>query len=205
MIDSGIAEFIEDCLTAGFGPEVALAAILAITQSPNKSSNLQPSIFNQSLNLQSTNLQFREPPLWLSLTASVVRALPFGRYQLSNAIAKVASAGPFVARMPRDLGGARFICDLRDSIAREVCFTGRYEPQETQLAMRLLAQGMFVVDVGANWGYFSLACAHRVGASGRVLALEPHPGLSAMLAENVRVNGLAQVELLGIAAGKDRG
>ena len=33
-----------------------------------------------------------------------------------------------------DLGGSSFVCDLRDTISREVCFTGRYEPQETQLA-----------------------------------------------------------------------
>jgi len=143
-------------------------------------------------------------PLWVTLSASAIRSLPFGRYQLSNAIARLAT-GPFVARMPRDLGGARFICDLHDTIAREVCFTGRYEPQETQLARLLLGPGMSAVDVGANWGYFTLVCAHRVGASGRVLALEPHPRLSAMLEENVSTNQLSQVAVLRIAAGLDRG
>jgi FkbM family methyltransferase len=143
-------------------------------------------------------------PLWVSLSASAIRTLPFGRYHLSNAIAKLSS-GPFVARLPRELGGARFICDLQDSIAREVCFTGRYEPQETQLAARLLAPGMCAVDVGANWGYFSLVCAHLVGRAGRVVALEPHPRLAAMLGENVRANNLSQVDVRTVAAGADRG
>ena len=143
-------------------------------------------------------------PAWVSISASAIRALPFGRYQLSNAIAKFASH-PFVARMPRDLGGARFTCDLRDTIAREVCFTGRYEPQETQLAARLLQPGMFAVDVGANWGYFTLVCAHLVGPGGRVLALEPHPRLAAMLDANVSANNLPQVDVLKIAAGKTGG
>ncbi len=143
-------------------------------------------------------------PLWVSLSASAIRTLPFGRYQLANALAKLASR-PFLARLPHDLGGSTFICDLQDTISREVCFTGRYEPQETQLAMRLLGPGKIVVDVGANWGYFTLVCAHLVGPTGRVLALEPHPRLSAMLAENAASNALTHVEALKLAAGADAG
>jgi FkbM family methyltransferase len=143
-------------------------------------------------------------PWWVSLSSSAIRTLPFGRYHLANALARFANR-PFLARLPRELGGAAFICDLRDSIAREVCFTGRYEPQETQIAQRLLQRGMTVVDVGANWGYFTLACAHIVGPQGRVIALEPHPVLTATLAANVRANALAHVEPLAVAAGARTG
>lgn len=143
-------------------------------------------------------------PLWVSLSASAIRTLPFGRYHLANVLARFASR-PFLARLPEDLGGATFVCDLQDTISREVCFTGRYEPQETQLAMRLLRPGMTTVDVGANWGYFTLVCAHLVGAQGRVIALEPHPHLSSLLAENASTNGLSQVEVLRLAAGADSG
>jgi len=139
-------------------------------------------------------------PAWVSLSASAIRTLPFGRYQLANALAKF-SQRPFLARLPPDLGGASFVCDLQDTISREVCFTGRYEPQETQLALHLLKPGMVVVDVGANWGYFSLIAAHLVGTAGRVLALEPHPRLSTMLRQNVATNGLAQGHPLTVAAG----
>jgi FkbM family methyltransferase len=130
--------------------------------------------------------------------------MPFGRYQLANILARFAGR-PFLARMPQDLGGAAFICDLRDTISREVCFTGRYEPQETLLAMRLLRPGMVAVDIGANWGYFSLACAHLVGAGGRVIALEPHPRLHSMLSDNITENRLDQVEVLRLAAGAIEG
>lgn len=143
-------------------------------------------------------------PLWVSLSASAIRALPFGRYQAANALARFAGP-PFLARLPSDLGRSSFVCDLHDTIAREVCFTGRYEPQETQLALRLLGAGMTVVDAGANWGYFTLVCAHRVGSSGRVLALEPHPRLASMLGENVTVNRLSQVEVIRVAAGAGAG
>ncbi len=60
---------------------------------------------------------------------------------------------------------------------------------------------MVVVDVGANWGYFTLVCAHLVADRGRVIALEPHPRLAAMLADNVRENRLPQVAVHRVAAG----
>jgi FkbM family methyltransferase len=138
-------------------------------------------------------------PLWVTLSASALRALPFGRYRAASALARFAR-GPFLARLPADLGGASFACDLGDSIAREVCFTGRYEPQETQIARRLLGPSMRVVDVGANWGYFTLVAASLVGPGGRVLALEPHPRLHALLRENVLRNAIAQVTCLELAA-----
>jgi FkbM family methyltransferase len=102
--------------------------------------------------------------------------------------------------MPERLGGFSFICDLRDSLMREVCFTGTYEPQETLLAQRLLRTGMTVVDVGANWGYFTLLAAHLVGDRGRVLSLEPDPRMFRLLQQNVQSNGLRHVKALPVAA-----
>jgi FkbM family methyltransferase len=144
------------------------------------------------------------PPLWVSASASVIRRLPAGRYQLADALARFAGE-PFLAYLPADLGGWSFVCDLRDTISREACFTGRYEPQETQIAQRLLAPGMVVVDVGANWGYFTLVVAHLVGGSGAVIAIEPHPRLAAMLARNVGNNRLAHVEIVRAAAAAGTG
>lgn len=142
------------------------------------------------------------PPVWVTLSAATIRRLPFGRYHLANALVRFAGA-PFLAHLPADLGGYSFVCDLHDTISREVCFTGRYEPQETQLAMRLLGPGMVVADVGANWGYFTLVCASLVGENGRVIALEPHPRLASMLSENVADNfSVSQVvDVHRVAAG----
>ena len=92
-------------------------------------------------------------------------------------------------RLPDSLGGFTFICDVRDSLMREVCFTGMYEPQETLLAQQLLRRGMTVVDVGANWGYFTLLAAHLVGNRGRVLSLEPDPRMFRLLQQNVATTG----------------
>jgi len=143
-------------------------------------------------------------PAWITMSATAVRALPFGRYRAANLLSALAT-GPFVMRLPADVGGYRFVCDLRDSICREACFTGRYEPQETQIAAHIIQRGMTVVDVGANWGYFTLLAAHLAGPSGRILALEPHPALAAMLRENAELNRLGQIECHDVAAGRTQG
>jgi FkbM family methyltransferase len=59
---------------------------------------------------------------------------------------------------------------------------------------------MSFVDVGANWGYFTLLAASLVGPGGRVFSLEPDPRLFATLEENVKRSKLSQVTVLKIAA-----
>jgi FkbM family methyltransferase len=109
-------------------------------------------------------------------------------------------SGPFWAQTPSELGAQIFCCDLRDPLMREVCLTGRYEPQETQLLQQLLQPGMTFVDVGANWGYFTLLGAHLVGPNGRVLSVEADPAACRSLRANVAKNGLSHVAIVAAAA-----
>ncbi len=146
----------------------------------------------------------RHAPLWVDVAARVVRALPAGRYRAMNWVAR-RSSGPFVAHMPRELGGLQFLCDLGDPLMREVCLTGRYEPQETALLQRLLAQGMTTVDVGANWGYFTLVAAHLVGTRGRVISVEADPRAHHTLQWNISSNGLRSVRVVAAAAADEVG
>jgi FkbM family methyltransferase len=102
--------------------------------------------------------------------------------------------------MPADAGSLRFRCDLRDPLMREVCLTGRYEPQETLLLRHLLSPGMTFLDVGANWGYFTLLAAHLVGAAGRVIGIEADPRACSALRANLAVNGLEHARVVEVAA-----
>jgi len=138
------------------------------------------------------------------LAARVIRCLPLGRYRLIHWLA-CRPPPAFEMRLPERLGGASFRCNLRDAIAREVCFTGLYEPQETALVQAFLRPGMTFVDVGANWGYFTLLAAHLVGSSGRVVSLEPDPRLFASLTDNLTRNCLSQVTALPLAAADKSG
>ena len=145
------------------------------------------------------DVRFPAAPAWVGAAASLIRLLPRGRYRATNWVGSRRTA-PFWARLPDDLGALAFRCDLRDRIMREVCFTGRYEPQETALLQRILRPGMTFVDVGANWGYFTLAAAHGVGPGGRVISVEADPWACRALRANVARNRLDQVTVLEMAA-----
>lgn len=66
---------------------------------------------------------------------------------------------------------------------------------------RLVTPGATVVDVGANIGYNTLYAAQRVGAQGRVYALEPAQDNLAVLYANLFANHLTNVSVLPYAAG----
>ncbi len=125
--------------------------------------------------------------------------MPVGRYRAVKLVGRYAPP-PFLARLPGDLGGWRFICDLRDLLMGEAYLTGRYEPQETALVRRILRPGATFVDVGANWGYFTLLAFHAVGPSGSVVSVEADPRAVAVIRANLAANGLDPVRVFGAAA-----
>jgi FkbM family methyltransferase len=143
--------------------------------------------------------ELRNTPWWVDPAAGLIQRLPRGRYRVMNWIAR-RGADPFWARMPAELGSLFFRCDLRDQIMREVCLTGRYEPQETALLQHILRPGMTFVDVGANWGYFTLCAAHLVGRTGRVVSIEVDPRACGTLKANIERNKLESVTVLEMAA-----
>lgn len=142
-------------------------------------------------------------PAGLRALAWAVRRLPAGRYRAMKWVR--GEHPPFTTHLPEALGGARFACDLRDDIAREVFLTGRYGAQETALLRAVLRPGDVFVDVGANWGYFTLLAASLVGRAGCVVALEPHPALFRALRDNAAANAMGQVDALALAAADAEG
>lgn len=68
---------------------------------------------------------------------------------------------------------------------------GWYDRNLTDTIGSLLEPGMTFIDVGANFGTYTLIGAAQVGGNGRVLAFEPAPAIAALLSENVTVNGFA--------------
>jgi len=75
------------------------------------------------------------------------------------------------------------------------------ETFECRLVRQLCKPGMFVADVGANVGVYSLLFARCAGPSGRVWAFEPDPGNFAALQRNVAANGYANVCTVNKAVG----
>jgi len=68
------------------------------------------------------------------------------------------------------------------------------ERPETLLDALSIQPGMTVADVGAGFGYFTWRLARRVGARGRVLAIDIQPEMVQRLRQEAQERELAQVE-----------
>jgi FkbM family methyltransferase len=70
------------------------------------------------------------------------------------------------------------------------------EPEVSELFARVLKPGDYVIDGGANIGFFSLLAAHLVGKEGYVLSFEPGVNNLPSLTENIKINKLTNVEIV---------
>jgi FkbM family methyltransferase len=79
--------------------------------------------------------------------------------------------------------------DTRDlSLAPSFLMGDSWDPSLTRLFDSLLKPGMTVVDIGANFGYFTLLAATAVGPNGHVYSFEADPRNFEILYQNVAVN-----------------
>jgi FkbM family methyltransferase len=73
------------------------------------------------------------------------------------------------------------------------------EPHVLRWIHEFLQPGHTFFDVGAHYGWMSLAACHRVGAKGKVVAFEPSPPLLACLQYNKKANRFQQLEIIAKA------
>ncbi len=86
------------------------------------------------------------------------------------------------------------LLDLREWADRYFFFLGRWYDLGAQLTLDLiLREGDNVVDVGANYGHFSLTAASIVGDTGTVIAFEPNPKAFARLQTHIDMNRISSV------------
>lgn len=76
------------------------------------------------------------------------------------------------------------LCEQQDWFEYEISFL-----------RRLLQPGQRAIDVGANYGVYTLSIAKAVGPTGSVWAFEPASTTAALLAQGIAANGFTQVVL----------
>lgn len=74
-----------------------------------------------------------------------------------------------------------------------------FDPEELAILADRIGDGFVFLDVGANVGAYSLFVASRVGAGGRILAIEPQPAVYERLIRNIRLNAFASVKAISCA------
>jgi FkbM family methyltransferase len=84
---------------------------------------------------------------------------------------------------------------------RGALFNPDYNLEELDFLRGHTPAGGVFVDVGANVGTYAMVLARHVGATGKVIAIEPHPVTYARLAFNRAASGFTQAVLVAAAAG----
>lgn len=97
------------------------------------------------------------------------------------------------------------LADFSDDRILEVLHEIRRENPEFAVLSALLGEGSTFIDVGANYGTFSIIASRIAGASGHVLAIEPQPRLAAFIGESARESGIDNIDVIEAAAGAANG
>lgn len=75
---------------------------------------------------------------------------------------------------------------------------------EEKFLLELDLRGKTVFDIGGYIGIYSMFFARAVGAAGRVITFEPHPGNYRELVSNVHLNGFRNISVLPVGIGRER-
>jgi FkbM family methyltransferase len=98
-----------------------------------------------------------------------------------------------------------FELDPTSALTPPILTHGNWEPDETELFIKEVHEGMTVVDVGAGFGYYSCIASKLVGRRGRVYAIEPFPKAYNLLCRNIAKNSLTNIVPLRVAAWDSEG
>lgn len=142
--------------------------------------------------------------LWQFLVVSMARWTPVGRpalrrYVLSN----LHKSGPHDITVR----GIRYRCHVGDNASENKLLHSGRRKDRRQLALTVgrLKPGDVFVDIGANFGLYTLPAARAVGPSGRVIAIEPNPVMTGRLRFNSESNGFRNIEIDEVAVGAEPG
>ena len=109
---------------------------------------------------------------------SDIRSLSYSSYQGGNrAVCRVL--GRYLM----------FVNTLDERLGVQLQMNGFWEMNITEFIARNVKKGMNVLDVGANYGYFSMLMADLVGTDGKVHSFEANPMLSELVKKSSKVNG----------------
>ncbi|MBU6430874.1 MAG: FkbM family methyltransferase [Patescibacteria group bacterium] len=95
--------------------------------------------------------------------------------------------------------------DQSDPVASGAIALGVYEKYESDIFRSKIKQGMTIIDIGANLGYYAAIAARRAGERGLVIAFEPEPNFFKLLSKNISRNNLKNASLFEMAIADKNG
>ena len=99
--------------------------------------------------------------------------------------------------------GHRFYIPAEDySITPKMIGSRVWEPRVTSAVMSIIKPGMKVIDVGANFGYYSCLAGSlmRQTPNSQVFAIEPNPEMLRLLERNIYINwSMSPIHVMAVA------
>lgn len=103
------------------------------------------------------------------------------------------------------LANHKMYVDATDlGIAPHLIMDGYWESWLTQLLARIVQPGFTCLDIGANFGYFSILLSELAGEMGKTFAIEPNPAIAKLLRSTRSVNG-CKFEIIETALAEKKG
>jgi FkbM family methyltransferase len=141
-----------------------------------------------------------QPGLWPRLGRFLKKPW-LGQVRAAGLYARnVFPAMPIPIRLPNGYWWLAWNNHLGDHL-----LAGGFEEPEYAFVQRFLKEGMVVLDVGANEGYYTVLASKCVGPGGRVIGFEPSPRERRRLRMNLWMNQCANVRVEGLAMGSEEG
>ncbi|MBW4520925.1 MAG: FkbM family methyltransferase [Scytolyngbya sp. HA4215-MV1] len=139
--------------------------------------------------------QPRIASFWLNLAQNFYQKYPenFGWYWSQSDVTAPITYVPFDEKYLLVVEAS-----FRSIVTVVLVGTGTWFEAEMEFWNDWLKPGMTVIDVGANVGVYTFSAAEKVGATGRVLAIEPFSGCVRCLEETCRIN---QIDWVTVCAG----
>ena len=95
--------------------------------------------------------------------------------------------------------------DISQKIQRQLFYLKMYEPSVSNFIKKNLGKNDVFMDIGTHVGYYSMLVSRIVGEGGIVVSLEPETKNLARLSNNISVNNIKNIKILGVAAGESEG
>lgn len=84
-------------------------------------------------------------------------------------------------------------------------YSGTFESKETDFLRKFIKPGQICIDVGANFGWYTILFSKLVGETGSVHAFEPIPHTFEILERNVQLNKCLNVVINNVALDESKG
>lgn len=101
--------------------------------------------------------------------------------------------------------GYEFYLQKSGAVSLDLARRGIFEKTITNYVKSSVKEGQFVIDVGANIGYYSVLLSGLVGSDGKVFAFEPEKSNFTILKKNLLVNKIKNVTAENVAVSNKSG